>query len=130
MVIAFVNSPLQIEESIIGCANQERSLKDAINDVISAIPIFLLKNVLFLQLDGRGGFDEFLPTEDETGFGNWCDRKFTKRAVVGTLKADEDEMESFASVNSGNWAGSSYVNHSRNLQLKITQPRLFSAERR
>ena len=59
------------------------------------------------QLDGKGGFEEFL--DESTGFGDWCERKFAKRAVVGTLYADEDEMEAFATVNSGMWPGSTFV---------------------
>ena len=63
------------------------------------------------QLDGKGGFEEFL--EDSSGFGDWCERKFAKRAVVGTLYADEDEMEGFATVNSGSWPGSTFVRYSQ-----------------
>ena len=49
--------------------------------------------------------------EDSSGFGDWCERKFAKRAVVGTLYADEDEMEGFATVNSGSWPGSTFVRY-------------------
>ena len=47
--------------------------------------------------------------DESTGFGDWCERKFAKRAVVGTLYADEDEMEAFATVNRGMWPGSTFV---------------------
>ena len=59
------------------------------------------------QLDGRGGFEEFL--DDYSSFGDWCEQKFAKRAAVGTLFADRDEMDAFATVGNENWSGSTYV---------------------
>ena len=61
-----------------------------------------------LKLDGLGGYQDFIEDEN-AGFGNWCERKFTKRVAVGTLFADEDELEHFASVSQGSWPGSSFV---------------------
>lgn len=90
MVVAFVNSPLQTATTAAHCAQQESAEQSLIH-----------------QLDGRGGYDEFL--DPESGFGDWCERKFAKRAIIGTLRADEDEMESFATVNKGSWPGSTFV---------------------
>jgi len=73
-----------------------------------------------LQLDGRGGFDQFLEGEDVTGFGNWCTRKFAKRAVIGTLDADQTEMEEFASVSKGSWPGSTFVRPFLSLNCNCT----------
>lgn len=89
MVIALVNSKFTTAASS-GCSEHDKEEQNTIN-----------------QLDGRGGYDEFLdPLE---GFGDWCERKFSKRAVIGTLHADWDEMDSFATVSSGKWPGSTYL---------------------
>ena len=42
-------------------------------------------------------------------YGDWCEQKFAKRAVVGMMDADEDDMEAFATVNNGKWGGSTMV---------------------
>ena len=41
--------------------------------------------------------------------GDWCEQKFAKRAVVGMMDADEDDMEAFATVSNGKWGGSTMV---------------------
>jgi len=99
MVIALVNSPMQTASST-GCTKQDSAEQDTIKD-----------------LDGKGGFEEFL--EDSSGFGDWCERKFAKRAVVGTLYADEDEMEGFATVNSGSWPGSTFLRENEDLLAAV-----------
>ena len=68
--------------------------------------------VIIFQLDGLGGFNEFLDGDGSglpDGFGNWCDRKFGKLAVVGMGMSNQDEMDNFASVNRGDWPGSTFV---------------------
>jgi len=95
MVIAIVNSPFTTPASN-GCTDQNKEEQNAIH-----------------QLDGRGGYDEFL--DPQAGFGDWCERKFTKRAIVGTAYADEDEMESFATVSSEKWPGSTYLREDEDL---------------
>jgi len=95
MVVAMVNSKMQTARTI-GCAEQDSAEQDTIN-----------------ALDGRGGFEEFI--DDYSTFGDWCEQKFAKRAVVGTLYADEDEMEAFATVSNDKWPGSTYLREDEDL---------------
>jgi len=102
MVVAMVNSPIQTASSV-GCKKQDNAEQDAIN-----------------ALDGRGGFEEFM--DDYSAFGDWCEQKFAKRAVVGTLYADRDEMDAFATVGNGNsWSGSTYLREDEDLLAALDQ---------
>jgi len=97
MVVAMVNSPMQTSHSA-GCKTQDSAEQDTIN-----------------ALDGRGGFEEFMDGGAMDSYGDWCEQKFAKRAVVGMMNADEDEMESFATVNNGKWGGSSMMKESEDM---------------
>jgi hypothetical protein len=51
-------------------------------------------------LDGLGGYDEFI-SKDDSNFGNFCENRFIKKAIVGTLYADGEEMEDWATIKHG-----------------------------
>jgi len=98
LVVAFVNSPFQTAASSgAECPELDNVEKNTIR-----------------ELDGLGGYQDFIEDEN-AGFGNWCERKFTKRVAVGTLFADEDELEHFASVSQGSWPGSSFMRENNDL---------------
>jgi len=98
LVVAFINSPFKTAASLgEECPDLESVEKMTAN-----------------ELDGIGGFQDFIP-DPTAKFSNWCERKFAKRIAIGTLFANEDDMDGFASVGNPNWDGTTFVKETEDL---------------